>query len=106
MGRDSDDRGDRYRDRDRDDREDRDDDRRGGGGRGGSNGPPMGPRGKRTDRVCHYVDYKDVPSLRRTMSAHGKIYSRKRGGNCPKCQRLSTQAIKRARFMGLLSYTN
>lgn len=70
-------------------------------------GPPKrGKRGKRRGRVCHYVDYKDVPSLRRNMSAHGKIYSRKRGANCSKCQRLTTQAIKRARFMGLLSYTN
>ena len=88
MGRDSDDRGDR---------------RGGGGGRGG---PKRGKRGKRKGRICHYMDYKDVPTLRRAMSAHGKIYSRKRAANCSKCQRLTTQAIKRARFMGLLSYTN
>ncbi len=100
MGRDSDDRGGGYRDRDRD----RDGDRR--GGRGGPPGGKRGKGGKREGRVCHYVDYKDVPSLRRNMSAHGKIYSRKRGANCSKCQRLTTQAIKRARFMGLLSYTN
>lgn len=55
---------------------------------------------------CDFVDYKDVPTLRRYLSQQGKLHSRKRVGTCSKCQRLITQAIKRARFMGILSYTN
>lgn len=85
---------DRDRDRDRD-----------SGPRTGKGGFRRGRGGKRC-KPCDFMDYKDVPSLRRYMSAHGKIYSRKRGQNCAKCQRLVQQAIKRARFMGILSYTN
>ncbi len=53
-----------------------------------------------------YVDYKDVDDLRRLMSPNGKILSRKRIGANAREQRLIAQAIKRARFMALLPYTN
>lgn len=56
-------------------------------------------------KACEYIDFKDVPMLRRFMSPHGKLYSRKRAQTCAKCQRLISAAIKRARFMGILSYT-
>lgn len=53
-----------------------------------------------------YVDYKDVDALRRLMSPNGKIYSAKRLGTTAYEQRLIGKAIKQARFMGMLPYTN
>ncbi len=53
-----------------------------------------------------FVDYKDVEKLRRMMSPNGKIYARKRLSLTAGEQRLVGQAIKRARFMGLLPYTS
>lgn len=53
-----------------------------------------------------YVDYKNVDELRRLMSPNGKIHSRKRLGVSAREQRMIAQAIKRARYMGLLPYTN
>ncbi len=53
-----------------------------------------------------YVDYKDVENLRRLMSPNGKIYGRKRLQASALEQRMIAQAIKRARFMGLLPYTS
>lgn len=53
-----------------------------------------------------YVDYKATDELRRMMTPNGKIYPRKRLGLTAKEQRMVSQAIKRARFMGLLPYTS
>ncbi len=52
-----------------------------------------------------YVDYKDIETLGRLLTHRGKIYSRKRSGNCAGCQRKAKKAIKRARYMALLPYT-
>lgn len=52
-----------------------------------------------------YIDYKDVDVLVKLLTNRGKIFSRKRSGNCAGCQRKANLAIKRARFMGLLPYT-
>jgi small subunit ribosomal protein S18 len=52
-----------------------------------------------------YIDYKDIDSLQKLLTNRGKIFSRKRSGNCAHCQRKVKLAIKRARFMGLLPYT-
>ncbi len=51
-----------------------------------------------------YVDYMDLDTIAKLLSNRGKIFSRKRSGNCAKCQRMVQNAIKRARFMGLLAY--
>ena len=53
-----------------------------------------------------YVDYKDLGTLEKLLTNRGKIFSRKRSGNCAGCQRKVKTAIKRARFMALLPYTN
>lgn len=53
-----------------------------------------------------YVDYKAVDDLRRLMTPNGKIYSRKRLAVSAREQRMIAQAIKRARYMALLPYTN
>jgi len=52
-----------------------------------------------------YVDYKDIETLKKLLTNRGKIYSRKRSGNCSSCQRKVKKAIKRARFMALLPFT-
>ena len=51
-----------------------------------------------------FIDYKDTESLKRMMSANGKILSRKRTGATAMEQRMLARAIKRARYMGLLPY--
>ena len=51
------------------------------------------------------VDYKDVLTLQKLCTNQGRIFSRKRSGNCAAHQRMVKLAIKQARFMGLLSYT-
>lgn len=53
-----------------------------------------------------YVDYKDVENLRRMMTPNGKIHGRKRLQTSAREQRMIAQAVKRARFMGLLPYTS
>lgn len=52
-----------------------------------------------------YVDYKDIDTLVKLLTNRGKIYSRKRSGNCASCQRKVKKAIKRARYIGLLPFT-
>lgn len=50
------------------------------------------------------VDYKDVDGLSKMVTQQGKIFSRKRSGNCAHHQRSTKRAIKRARFLALLPY--
>lgn len=52
-----------------------------------------------------WVDYKDVPVLRKYMSDRGKIRSRRVTGNCAQHQRDIARAIKVARELVLLPYT-
>ncbi|HRU06050.1 MAG TPA: 30S ribosomal protein S18 [Candidatus Brocadiia bacterium] len=51
------------------------------------------------------VDYKDVQGLTKLTTTQGKLFSRKRSGNCAKHQRSARRAIKRARFMALSPFT-
>jgi small subunit ribosomal protein S18 len=51
------------------------------------------------------VDYKDIATLQKFMSPQGKLFDRKRLGNCAKHQRAIARAVKRARFLGLLRYS-
>jgi len=53
-----------------------------------------------------YVDYKDLETMQKLLTNRGKIYSRKRSGNCAGCQRKVQKAIKRARYLALLPYTS
>jgi small subunit ribosomal protein S18 len=52
-----------------------------------------------------YIDYKDTDTLAKLLTNRGKIFSRKRSGNCAGCQRKVKTAVKRARFMALLPFT-
>jgi len=51
-----------------------------------------------------YIDYKDLERLQKLLTQRGKIFSRKRSGNCSGCQRKAQKAVKRARFMALLPF--
>ena len=52
-----------------------------------------------------WVDYKDVNLLRKYMSDRGKIRARRVSGNCAQHQREIALAIKTARELVLLPYT-
>ncbi|MFZ1075229.1 MAG: 30S ribosomal protein S18 [Minisyncoccia bacterium] len=54
--------------------------------------------------IKKFVDYKDVAYLKLFTNSHAKILSKKRTGIPANKQRDITQAIKRARYMGLLPY--
>lgn len=69
-------------------------------------------RGRRKKRVCvfcadkiNFIDYKDVPKLRKFVSERGKILPRRITGNCAKHQRKLTISIKRSRHMALMAFT-
>jgi small subunit ribosomal protein S18 len=55
------------------------------------------------DKV-EYIDFKDISLIRRYMSDKAKIKARRATGNCSQHQRQLARAIKRARYMALLSY--
>lgn len=70
-------------------------------------------RGHKRRKVCYftvnkvsYIDYKDIDLLRKFVSERGKILPRRVTGTSSKYQRQLTRAIKRARQMALLAYTN
>ena len=50
------------------------------------------------------IDYKDIRLLQRYISERGKIVPAHISAVCAKKQRELAQAIKRARFLGLLPY--
>ncbi|MCK5160148.1 MAG: 30S ribosomal protein S18 [Candidatus Aureabacteria bacterium] len=52
----------------------------------------------------HVVDYKDVTSLRKSLTEKGKILPRRITGTCAKHQRQLSTAIKRARYMAFVAY--
>ncbi|MER3416755.1 MAG: 30S ribosomal protein S18 [Gemmataceae bacterium] len=51
-----------------------------------------------------FVDYKDVPGLKKLCTSQGKLLGRKRTGICAAFQRAVSRAVKRARYMALLPY--
>jgi len=51
-----------------------------------------------------FVDYKDVELLKKLVSRHGRISSRRKTGCTAVSQHAVSKAIKRARFMALLPY--
>ena len=53
-----------------------------------------------------YIDYKDVELLKKFLNPHGRLVARKRTGISGKHQRMVANAVKRARFMGLLPYVS
>lgn len=51
-----------------------------------------------------YVDYKNVAYLKRFLNPHGRILGKRKSKVPAKHQRQIAEAVKRARFMGLLPY--
>ncbi len=54
--------------------------------------------------VKKFVDYKDVAYLKQFTNAHAKMLNHRRTGIPALKQREIANAVKRARFMGLLPY--
>jgi small subunit ribosomal protein S18 len=52
------------------------------------------------------IDYKDINFLNQFTSPYSKIFDREKTGTSSKYQRKIAQAVKRARHMALLSFTN
>ncbi len=57
-----------------------------------------------TQNDIRHVDYKDVDLLKMFVNPHGRVMGRKKTGLTAKQQRTVEEAVKRARFMGLLPY--
>jgi len=53
-----------------------------------------------------YIDYKDLEVLRQNISETGKILPRRSTGTKTRFQRQLTMAVKRARYLALLPYTD
>ena len=53
-----------------------------------------------------YVDYRDTDTLKSFLNPHARLLGRKRTGLAGAHQRMISQAVKRARFMGFLPYVN
>ena len=51
------------------------------------------------------IDYKDINKLRKFVTERGKILPKRITGTCAIHQREVTKAIKRARIVALLPYT-
>ena len=71
------------------------------------------PPYKRKKKVCEFcenkiehIDYKQAEVLKRYISERGKILPRRVKGTCAKHQRQLTSAIKIARNIALLPFTN
>ena len=74
--------------------------------------PKLDPRRGMKKKPCAFcqqgvssVDYKDLAQLRKYISDRGKIRGRRVTGNCQQHQRDVTEAIKTARELALLPYT-
>jgi len=85
-------------------------DRGGGGGMGGGSG---GGRFSRRKKFCRftaegvkYIDYKDLATLKGYITETGKIVPSRITGTKSFYQRQLAVAIKRARFLALLPYTD
>ena len=53
-----------------------------------------------------HIDYKDVDVLKKFLTPHARLQSKRRSGVSSKYQRKLALAVKRARYMGLLPYVS
>jgi small subunit ribosomal protein S18 len=51
-----------------------------------------------------FIDYKDTELLTKFLNPHARILNRRKTALTAKNQRALANAVKRARFMGLLPY--
>jgi small subunit ribosomal protein S18 len=52
------------------------------------------------------IDYKDIETIRRFITEKGKILPRRITGVSAKFQRLLAQAVKQARYIGILPFVS
>jgi small subunit ribosomal protein S18 len=83
------------------------------GGSGGGSGGSGGGRFSRRKKFCRftaegvkYIDYKDLATLKGYVTETGKIVPSRITGTKSFYQRQLAVAIKRARFLALLPYTD
>lgn len=79
--------------------------------KGKSDGKRGGKTRYREQSKCRFcrdkikeIDYKDIGALQKLTTQQGKIFSRKRSGNCARHQRSARRAIKRARLLALMPF--
>src|SRR5580693_1731707 len=84
-----------------------------GGSGGGGSGGGSGGRFSRRKKFCRftaegvkYIDYKDLATLKGYVTETGKIVPSRITGTKSFYQRQLAVAIKRARFLALLPYTD
>lgn len=82
-------------------------------GKGGRTGKPAGGALFRRKKFCRFtaekvkeIDYKDVDTLKDFITEQGKIIPSRITGTRSHYQRQLSTAIKRARFLALLPYTD
>lgn len=59
-----------------------------------------------TQNNVKHIDYKDIEILKKFLNPHARLMSGKRTGVNAKDQRKLAEAVKRARFMGLLPFVS
>ncbi len=57
-----------------------------------------------SENNIRHIDYKDTEILKKFLNPHGRMLSRKKSGVSARSQRQLSNAVKRARFLGLLPY--
>jgi small subunit ribosomal protein S18 len=57
-----------------------------------------------TQNNLKHVDYKDVELLKKFLAPNARLLSRRKTNLTAKNQRKTEEAVKRARFMGLLPF--
>ncbi len=57
-----------------------------------------------TEKIDH-IDYKDIDKLKKYITDRGKILPKRITGTCATHQRELTKAIKKARMVALLPFT-
>ena len=57
-----------------------------------------------SENGIEHIDYKSVELLEKYVGPSGNIQAKKRTGTCSRHHRKLENAIKRARFMGLMPY--
>ncbi len=73
--------------------------------------PPKRKKRYEPEQPCRFcadsvkvITYKDVEVLNKLVTPYGKMFGRKKSGNCSRHQRQFTAAVKRARFLALLPF--
>lgn len=56
------------------------------------------------DSTPKYLDYKNTAYLKQFLNPHGRMVAKKRSGVPAAHQRKVEEAVKQARFMGLLPF--